>query len=120
LPAPGWSAIAGPYFEAGSYFEYWESRVDLATAKFFRLHYTGAMVLSQPPPLQIQAGASSVLLSWPNIVAGFDLETTTNLAPPIRWSPAAVGTATNTERQIQVKEGLNRQTPEQFFRLSSP
>lgn len=120
LPATGWSAIAGPYFEAGSYFEYWESRADLANSKFFRLHYTGAMVLSQPPPLQIQAGASSVLLSWPNIMAGFDLETTTNLAPPIRWSPAAVGTATNIEGQIQVKEGFNRQTPEQFFRLRSP
>ena len=120
LPAVAWSTIAGPYFLAGGYFEYWEMRANLQTTKFFRLHFTGAMILSQPPPLAIQLQTNAVALSWPDAVSGFTLETTTNLVPPVIWWPIANSTVTLTNGQIIFYQGLDRHAPSQFFRLRSP
>lgn len=120
LVAGAWTTIAGPYFQVDSYFEYWETRANLAAAKFFRLHFTGAVVLSQPPPLEISAAADSVAISWPDMVAGFLLETTTNLAPPVTWWPAANVTVTETNGQRAIIDRLDHQTPGHFFRLRSP
>jgi len=50
LASPPWLPITGPYYGNGPYIEFWEPSADLETAKFFRLHYTGPMILSVPPP----------------------------------------------------------------------
>jgi hypothetical protein len=120
LPAGAWTAINGPYYLAGPYFEYWEARANLQTTKFFRLHYTGAIVLSGPPPLAIQSSNSGVTLAWPAALAGFILETTTNLVPPVTWVPLPGSALTVTNGQIEYRQNLRGQSPLRFYRLRSP
>lgn len=48
-----WTPINGPYFLAGNYTEYRESRVSLADGKFFRLRFTGDVMILTPPDPEI-------------------------------------------------------------------
>jgi hypothetical protein len=55
----------------------------------------------EPPTLGLTAGGNSVTLAWPSwAVAAFTLQTTTDLTPPVQWTPVtnapmiANGTAT--------------------------
>ena len=75
-------SVAGPYYLSGGYFEYWEARANLQTTKLFRLQLTGGLVLSRLPALAIQLQMNTLAISWPAALAGFTLETTTNLVPP--------------------------------------
>ncbi len=107
---------------AGNYFEYWEARTNLQTTKFFRLHYTGAMVISPAPTLglQVQTQPNSLVLSWTPPVSGFTLETATNLVPPVTWWPVTNGAITVTNGQMEFIQSLEGPLPAQFFRLEGP
>lgn len=50
LTGNAWAPIAGPYYLNGTNVEYWEPRDALQTTKYFRLYYSGAFILSLPPP----------------------------------------------------------------------
>jgi hypothetical protein len=120
LATPGWLQIAGPYFLSGGYYEYWESRATLQTAKFFRLQFTGAVVLSQTPLLTLQLEDQFAALSWPDTVSGFTLETTTNLDLPVSWWPVTNPGVVDTNGQMEFLQPINQQIPSQYFRLRSP
>jgi hypothetical protein len=49
LAAPAWTSINGPYYLNGDFIEYWQARTNLLTTEFFRLHYTGAVIISPSP-----------------------------------------------------------------------
>lgn len=119
LPAT-WTPIAGPYFLDGSYFEYWESRANLPSARFFRPYLSGSMVLSLPPPLSIAFATNSIVLSWPSVVAGFSLQTATNLTPPVNWWTLPADNLIITNGLIEFLQNVNGQSGDQFFRLRSP
>ena len=51
LPAStNWSAVAGPYFVNGADYEYHEARNSLTEEKYFRLFYSGVIVVQPLPP----------------------------------------------------------------------
>jgi hypothetical protein len=85
LLARAWTAVNGPYFLSGPYFEHWESRDSLLSQKYFRLRSPGVFVLSQPPFLTIQLQNNTAVLSWPAVSAGFTLQSKTSLAPAVPW-----------------------------------
>jgi Concanavalin A-like lectin/glucanases superfamily/Domain of unknown function (DUF2341) len=45
-------------------------------------------VTQQPPQLSIDAGGPGTLLTWPGSGVGFTLYESTNLTPPVVWTPA--------------------------------
>ena len=50
-----------------------------------------------PPLLHVSLSGANVMVSWPWTPTIFNLQQTTNLAPPLSWTPvAAVGLITNT------------------------
>ncbi len=114
-----WSAVTGPYFRAGPYFEYRESRAALAARKYFRLHYPGVLVLTPPEPeMNFHLEPDAAVLNWPLNYVGYTLEATTNLAPPILWTPLD-GTYLNTNGVFEYRRarpGL----PQEFYRLRGP
>jgi hypothetical protein len=118
-PEAPWTPINGPYYLAGNYYEYWEATGSLQAAKFFRLRYTGAVVLSQPPALtgQVQAGAASI--SWPTNVAGFVLQSTTNLSPPVVWQDVAPPYDLSGLSFVYQDAPVGS-APRKFFRLRGP
>jgi hypothetical protein len=60
-PLPGtWTTVPGPYTVVNGNFEYTEARASLATAKFFRLHLTGAVGQSRPQASSIDSNPVSV------------------------------------------------------------
>jgi hypothetical protein len=118
-PDAPWTPINGPYYLAGSYYEYWEATGSLQAAKFFRLRYTGAVVLSQPPALtgQVQSGAASI--SWPTNVAGFVLQSTTDLSPPVIWQDVAAPYGLSGLSFVYQDAAVGS-VPRKFFRLRGP
>ncbi|HEY2081433.1 MAG TPA: S8 family serine peptidase [Verrucomicrobiae bacterium] len=69
--------------------------------------------------LSITQSNGNAGITWPLAPAGFQLESTTNLSPPIAWSPVtnAVTVDTNASQNVVVvpATGIN-----QFFRLQRP
>jgi hypothetical protein len=69
--------------------------------------------------LNIVQSNSTAIISWPLAPAGFQLESTPNINPPVTWSPvtAAVSVVTNTFQNVVIVPitGAN-----QFFRLQRP
>jgi len=118
LPSGSWQPANGPYFLAGPYFEHWEPRASLLTTKFFRLHYTGAVILSQPPALTVRRQAGNVLLTWPSDLPGFVLQYKTNLSPVTAWHdlPAPY---TLTGGNFRYQEPANN-AQQRYYRLRSP
>jgi Tol biopolymer transport system component len=118
LPAHAWASVPGPFFFANGYYVYWETRDALAPEKLFRLHLTGAMILSLPPTLTIQVQANTALISWPTNISGFVLQSRTDLSPSSSWNDLLVPYTVN---------GLNFQYPDpinsfqrKFYRLRGP
>lgn len=114
-----WSAVTGPYFRAGPYFEYRESRAALAARKYFRLHYPGVLVLTPPEPeMNFHLEPDAAVLNWPLNYVGYTLEASTNLAPPILWTPLD-GTYLNTNDVFEYRRALPG-PPQEFYRLRGP
>jgi uncharacterized repeat protein (TIGR03803 family) len=70
--------------------------------------------LSSPPQLSIALFGANIILTWPTNVAGFTLQSTTNLAPLAVWttvSPASVVVNTNNA-VTNTLSGI-----QQFYRL---
>ena len=113
-----WAPVAGPYYLDGSYLEHWELRPALALQEFFRLHYTGAFVLSQRPVLTITLQGKHVLLTWPANFAGFTLQTKADPAAAASWNdlPGPYGASSGN---YQYQESLNS-AGAKFFRLRGP
>jgi hypothetical protein len=67
--------------------------------------------------LNVTPSDTNVVLTWPIYPDGFAVETTTNLASPIVWSPLnATPTVTSNQNQVT----LNLANTSQFFRLQRP
>jgi len=114
-----WSPVSGPYFRNGPWFEYHESRVALASQKYFRLHSPGVLVLTpSEPQLSVRSQAGSTVLNWPLNYVGYTLESTTNLAPPALWSPVG-GPYLNTNGVFEYRHPSTGKRQE-FFRLRAP
>ena len=117
MPADGsWTPVTGPYFRAGPHFEYRESRTSLSPLKYFRLHYPGVLVLTPPEPeVEFHLEPDAAVLNWPLNYVGYTLETTTNLVPPILWTPQA-GPYLNTNGVFEYRRHLPG-PPQEFYRL---
>jgi hypothetical protein len=114
-----WSEVTGPYFRAGPYFEYRESRAALAARKYFRLHYPGVLVLTPAEPeMKLHLEPNAAVLNWPLNYVGYSLEATTNLAPPILWTPLN-GAYLNTNDVFEYRRALPG-PPQEFYRLRGP
>lgn len=118
LPSGFWQPVNGPYFQAGPYFEHWETRASLLTTKFFRLHYTGAFVLSQPPVLTVRRQAANALLSWPASLPGFVLQYKTNLSPATAWRDLPAPYTLNGANYNYLDPANS--SPQRYYRLRSP
>jgi PKD repeat protein len=75
-------------------------------------------VYAAPPALTIsQPGNGALTLSWPAWATGYALYSTTNLAPPILWSPATYATLSTNGAAITATLSATNNTT--FFRLST-
>jgi len=118
-----WSAVDGPYFVNSGYFEYHESRAELQQTRFFRLVYPTLIYITPSQPtmsVSWQAQSNKVLVTWPTNYAGYHLESTTNLVPPILWSPLLNGTGTVTNGEIEFLKPASAAFGNEFFRLRWP
>jgi hypothetical protein len=70
----------------------------------------------EAPALRVQAGGNQVLLAWPASATGFQLETTSQIAPPA-WS-LVDGTPVVIEGEHRIL--LTRHPGQWFFRLRKP
>ena len=114
-----WSLVGGPYFRVGPNFEYHESLAALSARKYFRLRFPGVLILTPPEPMvTFHLEPSVAVLNWPVNYVGYTLEATTNLSPPILWTPQA-GTYLNTNGLFEFRRNLPG-PPQEFFRLRWP
>lgn len=115
-PGTAWTTINGPYFQNGGYYEYHEAKTALAPTKIFRLAYPGGIIVIQPwqPKLSMQLQSGQAVLAWSTNYVGYTLEATTNLTPPIIWSPLNP-TGVNSNGQFEFQQ--NPLLPREFFRL---
>jgi cellulose 1,4-beta-cellobiosidase len=69
------------------------------------------------PELSLGVSGNALAISWPGWASDWVLYSTTNLTPPVLWSPVTntVGSS-NGQFNVNVPFGLS----EQFFRLTSP
>jgi hypothetical protein len=116
--ADAWTSIAGPYYREGGYFEYWEARDSLSPQKYFRLHLTGAMVLSQPPALTIQLQINNVLLSWSGGAVGFTLQSKSDVSSSAAWNdlPGPYAINRGNFQYNEIKDPVRTK----FYRLRGP
>jgi hypothetical protein len=49
VPSTNWAGVNGLYYLNGPNFEYRDANTNSQTSRFFRLHYTGAVIVSQSP-----------------------------------------------------------------------
>lgn len=117
LPAGlAWSSVSGPYFRAGSHFEYREPRTALSASRYFRLRYPGLLVLTPTEPeLSFRAEGNQAVLSWPLNYFSHTLESTTNLSPPVLWTPLP-GPYAGSNGVFEVQLNVTGR-PQEFFRL---
>jgi uncharacterized repeat protein (TIGR03803 family) len=75
-----------------------------------------SLSLPPPPQLTITRSEANVVLTWRTNVAGFTLQSTTNLVSPAIWSTVAQGAVTNASQiSVSVPTAIGRT----FFRLKS-
>jgi hypothetical protein len=119
LPAAfAWTPVSGPFFRAGPYFEYRESRTALQSQKLFRLRYPGVLVITPPEPqLSFHLEPNQAVLNWPLNYVGYTLEATTNLVPPVIWLP--LDPAYQTNGLFEFRRNLPG-PPQEFYRLRGP
>ena len=110
-----WTAITGPYFKNGGYYEYHEAKTALAATKFFRLQYPGTIII-QPlqPKLSLKLDSGQSVVAWSTNYVGYTLESATSLIPPVIWSPLSP-TDVNEKGQFEFRQNLS--LPQEFFRL---
>ena len=114
-----WTPVTGPYFRAGPYFEYHESRATLATQRYFRLRYPSVLVLTPPQPqMEFHLEPNAAVMNWPINYVGYTLEAATNLSPPILWTPLD-GAYVNTNGAFEYRRALPG-PPQEFYRLRWP
>ena len=115
-PNTPWTAINGPYFQNGGYYEYHEAKTTLAPTKIFRLVYPGGIIVIQPsqPKLSMQLQSGQAVLAWSTNYVGYTLEATTNLTPPVIWSPLNAP-GVNPSGQFEFRQ--DTLAPREFFRL---
>jgi hypothetical protein len=118
LMAVAWESIAGPYYLVGGYYEYWQIRSALSPQQYFRLNYTGTVVLSQIPQLTIQLAGTNALLSWPAEVPGFTIQSGTNFFLATIWTDQPGPYPTNG-LNFQYTEKLNP-SGTKYYRLRGP
>lgn len=70
------------------------------------------------PTLAIARAGANAAITWPLYPAGFSVQTTTNLLPPVSWSANNLSASAITNGINYL--GLNATNPAQFFRLVSP
>ena len=73
-----------------------------------------AITVSAPPSISAQAVGQNLTLSWP-ATGSYVLQVTTNLTPPVAWSPAQV---TTTTANGQVTATITPKGGRAFYRLS--
>ncbi|HYG22806.1 MAG TPA: hypothetical protein VEH04_08495 [Verrucomicrobiae bacterium] len=111
-----WTALTGPYFLNGGYYEYREPRSSLAHTRYFRLRYSGVMILTPAQPqLSLQSAGSQSVLNWPLAYAGFAVEVATNLAPNAVWRPLP-GPYAITNGVFEVRRNVRTNAAE-YYRL---
>jgi WD40-like Beta Propeller Repeat len=115
-PTP-WSAITGPYVLSGNDYQYWESKSSLLETKFFRLHYTGAFIVSQLPALSIRWETNSVAVSWQTNWPAFILQSKTDLSLP--WNDIT-GPYPINGGVFEFQEPDFYSSPRRFYRLRGP
>ncbi len=69
------------------------------------------------PSLSANFSGSELTISWPASATPLSLYRTTNLTPPVVWSPVAVSTVTQSNLVTAVVSATNAN---EFFRLSTP
>jgi hypothetical protein len=47
-----------------------------------------AFTVYPPPIINFTPSGQNLLITWPTNVAGYTLDTTTNIMPPVSWTPA--------------------------------
>ena len=82
-PAGVWTNVPGPYILNGLNFEHHEPRNALAPTKFFRLHYTGAVLVR--PQLLVTIQGSDAVISWSTYFGGYTLQAAGSLSPAAFW-----------------------------------
>src|SRR6185503_18299994 len=71
--------------------------------------------VTPPPALNIaRASPPIVVVSWTTNVAGYDLEATTDLTPPVQWSPVTETIGTEGDHRFAT---FNGSSGNQYFRL---
>ncbi len=84
----------------------------------FNFELTGTALMSTNAALALAQDAGSLLLSWPADAGLFSLYSTTNLTPPVMWTPV-VGTRVLSNGVWSLSLG-NATNGQRFFRLQSP
>lgn len=78
-----WSPLGGPYLLNSGFYQYREPVVMSQPANFYALRYVGLSAVG--PNLSWTVSSNSLAFFWPTDFAGFNLELSTNLAPPAAW-----------------------------------
>jgi uncharacterized repeat protein (TIGR03803 family) len=74
-----------------------------------------SLSLPSPPQLTIIPSGANVILTWPTNAAGFTLQSTTNLVPPVVWSTVSPGPVV-VNGQNTVTNAISG--TQKFYRLS--
>jgi autotransporter-associated beta strand protein len=107
LLTPGWNLLAAEVHQSAL------TSSDLG----FDLELTGTVLLPQPPELRAVIAGSSLVLTAPDTASYFTLHSTTNLAPPVIWTPATnTAVFTSNQWRVTVPVPTNGQ---RFFRLQA-
>ena len=72
------------------------------------------IIATTPPPLDIAAAGTNILVSWPLYAANYQLQTTTNLLATNSWAQITTGISTNG---INLSALVAKTTVAKFFRL---
>ncbi|HMJ64246.1 MAG TPA: lamin tail domain-containing protein, partial [Candidatus Binatia bacterium] len=75
-----------------------------------------ATLIQPDPQLAVIVAGGQLRLLWPALAGPFHLEQTTNLTPPVSWSPAS-DLVTNDGYWNQVRPTNNPASTQRFFRL---
>ena len=69
------------------------------------------------PDITANYSTNSIILTWPSTASAFNLYSTTNLSPPIVWSPVS-NVITNQDGTFSASSSMDN--PCQFFQLRAP
>lgn len=78
--------------------------------------YTDVLTVTNvvvPPTLSVSLVGSNVQISWPTNAAGFNLESTVSVTPPITWGSAGTPTPVGTNNVVTITSPIGNQ----FYRL---